>query len=786
MVLRNPHTTCVCSQLEEVDKGDMLDFKLDGGMNAQTFEGQDYSAEGRRQQAPIIDKMLLLEEECMQQRVRKPVANYNESGGGPERIKKPKKPRSVLPEHLRVPSSLHSWQFIDSERLLDLVAEEEAEFLRQGEAVLAGVTSAALLGEEKAAEKARLLSDGFPRWRRSQFDGFVRASSRYGRESYAEILCEIPGIEDEAEVRRYADAFWGGKGAAFIDEVEWVRITSVVERGEKRLAADKKLSDAAREVFESFEDPWTQLTLQGSRREFTSAEDRCLFCLAHTFGFGQWGRLQQELIRISAVQPELQLGYYLFAAGAERIGTRCEELMKAALAMVEKKDKGECEADEVAEEKVPEGRSLSATSAKEVKERASSHSTLERELAEIEVELANAKSIFFDTDESGDVADGELVQAAMKYDIKGDSDAGGTSSTGGLGELFGTKNVNDKAAGGGGPRRSGGNVKSLLAADLEAPLAAFVVESKAAGVDKLVDAFLEQHKERGQTKRAIKDFIERTLIKEKNAEGQVLWRQKTDSEMAAARAKAEAAASSGGSVASGDKAKKSEKRKPAAVLGAEGRDEAKKMKPVADDKGSSPKKRKASDQASEGKNSDAAVIGGGSGAAGSSNAIVEKTPRAPRKAKTALAIFVAEKRTEVKRDMKGLDPDCSNAAIDEELKRRWGLLSPPEVESYEGMARLDDARYKRELKTFHEKQLSLERESNKAQVSKKNKKEAGSSIIPKKSSALVRDDESLSSPSKASAMASIPKKAPSAVPTPSIPKKAPPAAPDAGTRSSGM
>ena len=41
--------------------------------------------------------MLLLEEECMQQRVRKPVANYSEkpfeASGGAGGSKKPKKPR---------------------------------------------------------------------------------------------------------------------------------------------------------------------------------------------------------------------------------------------------------------------------------------------------------------------------------------------------------------------------------------------------------------------------------------------------------------------------------------------------------------------------------------------------------------------------------------------------------------------------------------------------------------------------------------------------------------------
>jgi len=32
-------------KLQEAKKGDMLDFKLDGGISAQTFEGVDYSKE---------------------------------------------------------------------------------------------------------------------------------------------------------------------------------------------------------------------------------------------------------------------------------------------------------------------------------------------------------------------------------------------------------------------------------------------------------------------------------------------------------------------------------------------------------------------------------------------------------------------------------------------------------------------------------------------------------------------------------------------------------------------
>ena len=43
---------------------------MDGGMKAQDFEGVDYSAAARAKEGPIIDKLMLLEEDCSKQRVR--------------------------------------------------------------------------------------------------------------------------------------------------------------------------------------------------------------------------------------------------------------------------------------------------------------------------------------------------------------------------------------------------------------------------------------------------------------------------------------------------------------------------------------------------------------------------------------------------------------------------------------------------------------------------------------------------------------------------------------------
>jgi SWI/SNF-related matrix-associated actin-dependent regulator of chromatin subfamily A member 5 len=97
-------------KLKTADKGDFLDFKLDGNSNLQTFEGVDYSggalaaAKAEAELLNIID---------MGKRERRTVANYNENKlyqqqmavnqGG---IVREKKKRKIirLPKHLRLPS----------------------------------------------------------------------------------------------------------------------------------------------------------------------------------------------------------------------------------------------------------------------------------------------------------------------------------------------------------------------------------------------------------------------------------------------------------------------------------------------------------------------------------------------------------------------------------------------------------------------------------------------------------------------------------------------------------
>ena len=63
-------------KLQTADKGDLLDFKLDGSSNLQTFEGIDYSSSALAAAKAEAELMGIID---MGKRERRTVANYNEN-----------------------------------------------------------------------------------------------------------------------------------------------------------------------------------------------------------------------------------------------------------------------------------------------------------------------------------------------------------------------------------------------------------------------------------------------------------------------------------------------------------------------------------------------------------------------------------------------------------------------------------------------------------------------------------------------------------------------------------
>jgi SWI/SNF-related matrix-associated actin-dependent regulator of chromatin subfamily A member 5 len=287
-------------KLKAADKGDLLDFKLDGS-SVQTFEGVDYSSSALAHAKAQAEMLGIFD---IGKRERKE-ANYNENSlyqqqiaalKGTSRPKQRKEAR--LPKHMRLPR-MEEWQMYDRERLQQLQEIEERAFKelseedqkkvamkdrvpdisQSGEMVDETFVVPALLSKEENAEKEKLLQEGFSGWNKFHYQAFCKASAVHGRSDFQKIAIDI-GKTDE-EVKEFADAFWGDRGKSRISEHEYDRVVKLIERGEKKIGEVQGLERGTKVLISLFDNPWRELEftyVNCKDKTFTAEEDRYLLC----------------------------------------------------------------------------------------------------------------------------------------------------------------------------------------------------------------------------------------------------------------------------------------------------------------------------------------------------------------------------------------------------------------------------------------------------------------------------------------------------------------------------
>ena len=277
-------------KIQNAEKGDLMDFRLDGGVSAQTFEGVDYSDRELREQ------LRLLAANSMGKRERRPPpTDYNP-------IMHQKKSMVInnakikLPRTLRLPQ-MEDHQFYNRERLLELGKLEFETYATLREAkklppkeYIERVRS--LLPDELADEKCELLDEGFGNWSRSQFFHFVKCNGKYGRDDITSIAAELDMSEEQ--VQPYSVAFW--KYGPTELKGEWDRFTNMIERGEKKLEKQKKLTKTLKQFVSTFDDPRKNLVFANKgTTHFALEQDRALLCAVDAGGYGNWDRVREDL-----------------------------------------------------------------------------------------------------------------------------------------------------------------------------------------------------------------------------------------------------------------------------------------------------------------------------------------------------------------------------------------------------------------------------------------------------------------------------------------------------------
>jgi hypothetical protein len=278
-------------KIQKAEKGDLLDFSLDTGMSAQTFEGVDYSDKELRSQ------LRLLAHDSLGKRERRPPPTDYNPIMAPKKSMVVNNQRIKLPRCLRLPQ-MEDHHFFNRERLLELghLEFENYAMLREvgqlppREFIEAQRT---LLDDDLGHEKLELLDEGFGEWTRSQYFHFVKSAAKFGRDDIPSIAAEMDMSEDA--VKAYSKALWK-YGPDELKQEEWERVVSSIERGEKKIAKQRKLTSLLHKFVSTFDNPREEIVFANKgTTHFSLEQDRALLCAVNKHGYGNWDSVREEL-----------------------------------------------------------------------------------------------------------------------------------------------------------------------------------------------------------------------------------------------------------------------------------------------------------------------------------------------------------------------------------------------------------------------------------------------------------------------------------------------------------
>merc|ERR1711968_118061 len=327
------------SNLADADKGDMYDFRLDGGLNSQVFDGKDYSNKEQRKEK---DSLLTMQMQILDtgKRERKAISSYSETIA---RISAEQGGSKKLPRHLKLPK-MEDFQFYNKKRLQELSDTELAMFESKCEdpdyPPHGMLTKLIVLPPDLMAEKQKLISGGYSYWTKLMFSAFIRACAKYGRDAHEQIAYEV-GVTVE-EITDYSKTFWERGPTVFSEGNLWDRYVKQIRKGEDRLEEIQRLESATAQLIGIYSNPWEELSFNyssGKGRTFREDQDRYLLCFTQIHGYGNWDKVRQSITKCD----KFKFDYYLNSCSSDAIGKRCETLMRSAereLQERQKKGKG--------------------------------------------------------------------------------------------------------------------------------------------------------------------------------------------------------------------------------------------------------------------------------------------------------------------------------------------------------------------------------------------------------------------------------------------------------------
>ncbi|XP_017778534.1 PREDICTED: chromatin-remodeling complex ATPase chain Iswi isoform X2 [Nicrophorus vespilloides] len=180
------------------------------------------------------------------------------------------------------------------------------------------------LTEEEAVEKESLLTQGFTNWSKRDFNQFIKANEKFGRDDIENIAKDVEGKTPE-EVMEYSVVFW--ERCHELTDID--RIMAQIERGETKIQRRASIKRALEAKMARYRAPFHQLRIAygtNKGKNYMEDEDRFLVCMLHKLGFDR-ENVYEELRAAVRNSPQFRFDWFLKSRTAMELQRRCNTLI---------------------------------------------------------------------------------------------------------------------------------------------------------------------------------------------------------------------------------------------------------------------------------------------------------------------------------------------------------------------------------------------------------------------------------------------------------------------------
>ncbi|MCL4122231.1 UNVERIFIED_CONTAM: hypothetical protein GTU68_025254, partial [Idotea baltica] len=178
--------------------------------------------------------------------------------------------------------------------------------------------------EEEMEERDRLLTKGFLNWSKRDFNQFIKANEKFGRDDIENIAKEVEGKTPE-EVMEYSAVFW--ERCSELQDCD--RILAQIERGEAKIQRRASIKKALDAKMARYRAPFHQLRIAygtNKGKNYMEEEDRFLVCMLHKLGFDK-ENVYEELRGAVRSAPQFRFDWFIKSRTALELQRRCNTLI---------------------------------------------------------------------------------------------------------------------------------------------------------------------------------------------------------------------------------------------------------------------------------------------------------------------------------------------------------------------------------------------------------------------------------------------------------------------------